>query len=82
MGQAEELTAYRQRIVAHIAKRELAFKAFISWLSWFDDNCRDYYVKTPDLERIKLIRGPEWKEFFLDKTANQPENGNGSNDTK
>lgn len=30
--------------MAHIAKQELENKAFIKYLSWFDDSCEDYYI--------------------------------------
>ena len=50
MSQTEEVNDYRKAIVSHIAQRELTNKAFISWLSWFDDNCEDYYLKRPSIE--------------------------------
>jgi hypothetical protein len=48
--QTDELTEYRKLLVSHIAKRELETKAYTSWLSWFDDNCADYYIKPPNIE--------------------------------
>jgi len=54
--QTKELEEYREQIVAHIAKRELESKAYISWLSWFDDNCADYYIKAPSVEIINEMR--------------------------
>ena len=39
VNQTEELEAYRKRLVSHIAQRELKSKAFVGWMSWFDDNC-------------------------------------------
>ena len=50
VSQTEEVNDYRKAIVSHIAQRELTKKAFISWLSWFDDNCEDYYLKRPSIE--------------------------------
>ena len=55
--QDEELQEYRKLLVCHIAKRELQTKAYTNWLSWFDDNCPDYYIKEPSIEKIKEIRG-------------------------
>jgi hypothetical protein len=26
-------------------------------LSWFDDNCTEYYIKEPEVEKIKQMRG-------------------------
>ena len=60
VSQTTELQEYRQSIVSHIAARELKNKAYISWLSWFDDNIQDYYIKPPSIEQIKLIRGANW----------------------
>lgn len=59
--QDEELQEYRKLLVCHIAKRELQTKAYTLWLSWFDDNCLDYYIKEPSIEKIKEIRGDESK---------------------
>jgi hypothetical protein len=57
--------------VSHIAARELKNKAYISWLSWFDDNIQDYYIKPPSIEQIKLLRGPNWKENSQIKIENE-----------
>lgn len=51
--QTNELSEYRKLLVCHIAKRELQTKAYTNWLSWFDDNCTEYYIKEPELEKIK-----------------------------
>jgi hypothetical protein len=39
----------------------LQTKAYTNWLSWFDDNCLDYYIKEPTIEKIREIRGDEKK---------------------
>jgi len=51
-----ELEDYRKHLVAHIAKRELMQRAYISWLAWFDDNCEDFYIKSPPLETVEEMR--------------------------
>ena len=45
--QQEEVLEYRKDIVAHIAARELQGRAYLNWLSYFDDNCAEYYVQAP-----------------------------------
>jgi hypothetical protein len=56
VSQTEELQEYRKFLVCHIAKRELETKAFTNWLSWFDDNCREYFIKEPEVEQIHRMR--------------------------
>jgi len=29
----------------------------VSWLSWFDDNCENYFIKHPSDEQLKAMRG-------------------------
>ena len=53
--QTQEIEAYRKDLVAHVAQRELKNRAFVSWLSWFDDNCEQYFVKSPSEEDIKQM---------------------------
>ena len=55
--QTEEVEEYRKMLVSHIAQRELKSKAYVSWLSWFDDNCEDYYITAPTLDSIQHMRG-------------------------
>jgi hypothetical protein len=43
--QLNEVQAFREAIVAHIAARELKGRAYLNWLSWFDDNSAEYFVK-------------------------------------
>jgi hypothetical protein len=59
--QDEELIEYRKSLVCHIARRELETKAYTTWLSWFDDNCSDYYIKAPGVEEIKKMRNVSQK---------------------
>lgn len=47
VSQTVEIESYRKDLVAHVAERELKNRAFVSWLSWFDDNCEQYFVKSP-----------------------------------
>lgn len=44
-------------MVSHIAKRELEVRAYTSWLAWFDDNCNEYYIKSPPKEQLTKLRG-------------------------
>lgn len=55
--QTEEIEQYRRKLVSHIAQRELKDRAFLSWVSWFDDNCEQYFIKPPSEEQILKIRG-------------------------
>lgn len=48
--QQDEVLEYRKDIVAHIAARELQGRAYLNWLSYFDDNAAEFYVKVPSLE--------------------------------
>ena len=57
VGQTNELEAYRKQLVSHIAQRELKAKAFVAWMSWFDDTCADHYVTCPSIEVIEKQRG-------------------------
>jgi hypothetical protein len=50
VSQTDEIEAYRKKLVSHIAQRELKNRAFLSWLSWFDDNSEQYFVKAPSDE--------------------------------
>lgn len=43
--QLNEVQEFREAIVAHIAARELKGRAYLNWLSWFDDNSAEYFVK-------------------------------------
>lgn len=55
VNQTEEIESYRKSIVSHIAKRELESRAYLCWLSWFDDNCETYYITPPHVEEaVKL----------------------------
>ena len=64
--QQDEVKEYRKNLVAHIAARELKGRAYLSWLSWFDDNATEYYVEIPDIDVIKKQRGDEWKDVVPD----------------
>lgn len=55
--QTKEIEEYRKVLVSHIASREIKERAFTSWLSWFDDNCEQYFIKSPTEESIKQMRG-------------------------
>lgn len=44
VSQTKEVQDFREDIVRHIAKRELDNRAFVCWLSYFDDFCDEYYV--------------------------------------
>jgi hypothetical protein len=57
------LNLYREAIVSHVAAREIRHRAFIKWLSWFDDNCAEYFVTRPDMDTITEIRGSDWKDY-------------------
>ena len=48
VAQSKEVKTFREDIVRHIAKRELADRSFSRWLCQFDDFCEDYYIKTPE----------------------------------
>ena len=61
--QQDEVLEYRKDIVAHIAARELQGRAYLNWLSYFDDNAAEYYVKPPSVEEIGKIRGEDWKNL-------------------
>jgi hypothetical protein len=61
VGQTNELEAYRKQLVSHIAQRELKAKAFVAWMSWFDDSCADHYVTCPSIEVIEKQRGADFK---------------------
>jgi len=50
VDQTTEIEDYRKLLVSHVAQRELKNKAFVSWLSWFDDNCENYFIKHPSDE--------------------------------
>jgi hypothetical protein len=52
VNQTNEIEKYREQLVAHIAQRELKEKAYVSWMSWFDDNCQEYYITCPSDEAI------------------------------
>ena len=47
VSQSQEVKEFREKIVSHIAKRELTEKAFTRWLCQFDDFCEDYYIPKP-----------------------------------
>lgn len=55
--QTEEIEEYRKQLVSHMAQRELKDRAFLSWLSWFDDNCELFFIKAPSEDQIHKIRG-------------------------
>lgn len=44
----EEIAEYRKALVKHIVKRELQERAFMKWMSWFDDHRSDYLVNMDD----------------------------------
>lgn len=74
VSQTFEIDEYRKMLVSHIARRELQGKAHTSWLSWFDDNCKDYYIQEPSLEQIEAVRGvykvPNGEESTLAQETN------------
>lgn len=41
-SQREECESFRNTLVGHIAQRELKHKAFLNWLTWFDENSEEY----------------------------------------
>lgn len=48
VSQVAEIQKFREEIVSHIAKREIESKAFIRWLSHFDDFCDEHYIERAD----------------------------------
>jgi hypothetical protein len=71
VSQTEELTRYREALVSHIAAREIKYRAYIRWLSWFDDNCAEYFVNKPSLEAIAKIRGEDWLDKFEEEKEDE-----------
>ena len=47
VAQSAEVKLFREDIVRHIAKREMADHAFTRWLCQLDNNCEDYYMTRP-----------------------------------
>lgn len=47
VAQNKEVQEFREMLIRHIAKQEIENKAFIRWLSQFDDYCLDYYIEKP-----------------------------------
>ena len=43
--QQEEINLFREKILKHIAQRELEGKAFTKWLTQFDDFADEYYIE-------------------------------------
>lgn len=66
VSQTEELARYREAIVSHVAQRELKNRAYIRWLSWFDDNGDEHFITKPRLDALEKIRGADWKDINSD----------------
>lgn len=43
--QQKEIDNFRDELLQFIAEREITKKAFMCWLTWFDDNRTDYYIE-------------------------------------
>lgn len=64
-----EVDTFREGLVSYIASRELISKAFIRWLSWFDDNCSEFCVTFNKKEHNEEI---EKKEVIEIKEKEEP----------
>ncbi len=49
VAQSAEVRLFREDIVRHIAKREMADHAFTRWLCQLDNNCEDFYMTRPPI---------------------------------
>ena len=59
-SQLEEIADYRKALVKHIFKRELQERAFMKWMSWFDDHRDEFLVNMDDyneFDKTKLKKG-------------------------